>query len=68
MEKEKIYRTPRAGVEYAPNSGNLLLTRCPECYRENYMLNVAYGICTWCGYNAHKDPQIINFLKRLNDE
>ena len=22
----------------------------PKCKRENYILNVALGICTWCGF------------------
>tara|TARA_R100001244_G_scaffold79787_1_gene62656 strand:+ start:382 stop:570 length:189 start_codon:yes stop_codon:yes gene_type:complete len=28
------------------------LQRCPSCDRENYPMNVAVGICTWCGYEA----------------
>ena len=31
------------------------LIRCPACERENYMLNVSTGICTWCGFNANTD-------------
>jgi len=31
-----------------------LLIRCPKCKRENYALNVASGICTWCGYDVNK--------------
>lgn len=67
MEKEIIYRTPRPGIEYSPRSGYLLLTRCPECNRENYALNVSKGICTWCGYDAKQDPQVIDFINRLNN-
>lgn len=43
--------------------GHLNMYRCPKCKRENYILNVTSGICTWCGYNANKDypiKQIIN--------
>ena len=42
------------GVEYDPNEKILMLTRCPKCGKENYALNVAKGICTWCGYDAHE--------------
>jgi len=42
------------GVEYYPDTKDLLLLRCPKCGRENYALNVAQGICTWCGYDAHE--------------
>ena len=34
-----------------------LLIRCPKCARENYSMNVASGICTWCGYNGNTDPE-----------
>lgn len=44
----------KPGVEYYPESKTLLLLRCPECGNENYALNVARGICTWCGYDAHE--------------
>ena len=42
------------GVEYYPNTQDLLLIRCPKCGRENYAPNVVSGICTWCGYDAHE--------------
>jgi len=42
------------GVEYYPEDKTLLLLTCPKCGRENYALNVARGICTWCGYNANE--------------
>lgn len=29
------------------------LTRCPKCGFENYSLNVALGICTWCGFDIN---------------
>lgn len=42
------------GVEYYPETKDFLLLRCPKCGKENYALNVAKGICTWCGYDAHE--------------
>ena len=33
-------------------NGNFFMVRCPKCEKENYALNVASGICTWCGYEA----------------
>ena len=42
------------GVEYYEDENVLLLLRCPKCGKENYALNVAKGICTWCGYDAHE--------------
>lgn len=41
------------GVWKGP-SGNYYLERCPKCDMENYALNVASGICTWCGFDANK--------------
>lgn len=45
---------PAKGVEYYPETKDLLLLRCPKCGKENYALNVIKGICTWCGYDAHE--------------
>ena len=45
---------PARGVEYYPETKDLLLLRCPKCGKENYALNVIKGICTWCGYDAHE--------------
>ena len=42
------------GVEYYPDTNELLLIRCPKCGRENYVMNVWRGVCTWCGYDAHE--------------
>ena len=54
-------KTLAPGVEYYPEDKTLLLIRCPKCGRENYIMNVAKGICTWCGYDAneliHKDDE-----------
>lgn len=49
------------GVEYYPETKDLLLIRCPKCGKENYAMNTLTGICTWCGYDAHellKEEQI----------
>jgi len=39
--------------------GNLFLVRCFECDpehgRENYAMNVATGVCTWCGWHEKKN-------------
>lgn len=35
--------------------GRLYMFRCPKCDRENYVMNVMNGICTWCGYDACPD-------------
>ena len=51
MSKQII---PAGGVEYYPETKDLLLLRCPKCGKENYALNVIKGICTWCGYDAHE--------------
>lgn len=42
----------------AQNDGRILLIRCPKCKRENYALAVADGICSFCGYDAHKDAEL----------
>lgn len=56
------------------DDGTILLIRCPKCDLENYALNVLSGICTWCGYNAHKDNELkqraeewINSKKKTKD-
>ena len=42
------------GVEYYPETDNVLLIRCPKCGRENYALAVIEGICCWCGFNGRE--------------
>lgn len=51
MSKSKVLT---AGVEYYEDTNDLLLIRCPKCGRENWALQVASGICAWCGYDAHE--------------
>ena len=51
MSKPKILAP---GVEHCEDTDTLLLIRCPKCGKENYAPNVALGICTWCGYDAHE--------------
>lgn len=43
------------GSAYRSEDGNVGLTRCPECNRENYALMVAKGICAWCEFDAGED-------------
>lgn len=31
------------------------LVRCPKCNRENYVLNIIIGVCTWCGFDVNKE-------------
>ena len=53
MAKEKS-KWLTHGVEYYPESGTLLLIRCPKCGRENWAPQVASGTCAWCGYDGHE--------------
>ena len=41
-----------------------ILIRCPKCHKENYALNVASGICTWCGFdiNAEAKERAKNYM------
>lgn len=52
MEKE--FSLPK-GLEII--DGTLYMFRCPKCDKENYVMNVRTGICTWCGYDARPDYQ-----------
>ena len=36
------------------SESHIYLIRCPECNRENYIMNVPLGVCTWCGFNANE--------------
>lgn len=47
------------------DDGKILLMRCPKCDTENYAPNVISGVCTWCGYNAHKDMEL---KERINSK
>lgn len=40
---------------FRDEDGGICLSRCPKCHRENYILNVLSGRCTWCGYDANVD-------------
>lgn len=42
------------GFGFTNDNKTTALIRCPECGRENYVLNVASGQCTWCPFNANK--------------
>ncbi|MDE6079760.1 MAG: hypothetical protein K2G35_06825 [Duncaniella sp.] len=54
MKKDRLIKAAY-GVEWYAD-GTVLLLRCPKCDRENYALNVALGVCTWCGYRAPSRP------------
>ena len=43
---------------FCDEEGKAYLVRCPSCEAENYSMNVASGICTWCGYNLNIDKII----------
>lgn len=51
---EKTFSLPK-GLEIV--DGQLFMFRCPKCNKENYVMNVSTGICTWCGYDARPDYQ-----------
>jgi hypothetical protein len=34
--------------------GSVGLERCPICGKENYVLNVSSGVCTWCRWDVKK--------------
>lgn len=41
------------GFGFLPKGDAVIaLMRCPLCERENYMMNVLSGQCTWCGFNT----------------
>jgi ribosomal protein L37E len=37
------------------SNGDIGLTRCPVCGRENYAHCVLIGICSWCGFDLKKE-------------
>lgn len=45
-------------ANFLNKNGELCLVRCFACEgyeergRENYTLNVPFGVCTWCGWTA----------------
>lgn len=67
MEKENYISI--GGIDYYPDRDECHLIRCPKCNRENYLMNVTAGVCTWCGYNANTDEELKNkFNNRLNEQ
>lgn len=36
-------------------SKDIYMRRCPKCEKQNYIMNVPLGICTWCGYEATEE-------------
>lgn len=51
MDKEKL----PLGLFRDEDTGAIAMCRCPKCHKENYIMNVLSGRCTWCGYDANKD-------------
>jgi len=49
----KKYKAERPN--YRGKDGQLYLVRCPQCERENYAMNVALGVCAWCGWDETKN-------------
>ena len=43
------------GNAWKSDKGGIYMTRCYDCGKENYALNVITGICTWCGYKATEE-------------
>lgn len=43
------------GFVMKDDNNKIALTRCPECHRENYAMNVLTGCCTWCGFDVNKE-------------
>lgn len=50
---------------FCDEKGRAFLVRCPECDSENYAMNVASGICTWCRYDLNK-TKVITKNKQKN--
>ena len=55
-------------VEFKDGKAQLYVVRCYECPdagsrgRENYIPNVALGICTWCGWKP--DPRVVEEIMK----
>ena len=41
------------------DDGTFGLTRCPQCSRENYALNVLSGSCTWCPFKITDENETL---------
>lgn len=63
----KNYAEPNF-VEFKDGEPRLYVVRCYECPdagsrgRENYIPNVALGVCTWCGWRP--DPKIVEEIMK----
>ncbi len=49
-----IVRGEEKGFGFVSQDGDktIALVRCPICEKENYMMNVLSGWCTWCGFDT----------------
>ncbi len=34
--------------------GDICITKCPKCFKQNYAMVVFSWICNWCRYNPNK--------------
>lgn len=48
------------GSGFIDEGGKRFLVRCFRCGTENYSMEVANGICAWCGYDWNKDKIILD--------
>lgn len=50
-------------------SKRISLEKCPACGRENYVMNVLTGVCTWCLFNVNnlKDKTYKEILNKNNE-
>jgi len=51
----KAVKSEQISDENFTANSKTYLVSCPKCKKENWTLNVASGICAWCGYDANKD-------------
>ena len=46
------------GFGYVDKNGKICMERCFDCGKENYMMNIPTGYCTWCGFNANEKVEV----------
>lgn len=60
VKREESKTTPATidgkRVGFRDAEGQLYLTRCPKCERENWAMAVASGQCAWCQW-SEEDKQ-----------
>lgn len=53
------------GCFWAEEAKKLYMVRCPKCHAENYAMNVASGICTWCGYDVNEGEKNVENVDKV---